>query len=833
MKKLVTIALLCAMLLSCFAGCAMQKGEIYVADAANVQEVADGDKAPTTVPTENISKWTGGNISNGNTQVKIGTDGKVTCTVTGADISWFNPKEKNHVLEDAADFVGFLVLRLVGSEKTFKANYKAFTGKELNYFEGHTFTLKANIDLNGKNIQNYNSAYMFGGTFDGGNHALFNYTMTGVTSGSKGFFSKLTGSACFKNFSLLNGTVDVSGAADVSKDEDSDGVKDGVFAISNGAKSIFGVAVGVVETVSGKTITVSNIYTKCEVTSQTSTTKDIFNKVSGVIGQVTGKGIANIENCASASTLTLTGKGLTVTEINTSTGEVLKTETSYYGQYTGGVISTIESSVTATVKNCSFSGKIDSANTHAAGIIASISSTGAVVVENCVNSGDIKSTSTTVSGIVAAASKTSKLTITSCSSTADAFLSGTSQVSGIISNVSTLANVEIKGCTVASTIETTTISGGLIAYLIDCTKVVVEDCSFSGSFKGDRSSGGIIGFYDNDHNKVTAPTFVVDNCDVTADAILNFEITSANSSVGGIVGRVRGAAFEMKDCEFKGKMTTTFTLADTDKNIQRMAAGGLVGILFDENYANEQAPVASASITNCSVTGTLRFLDNTNTPCVGAIYVGNVANFEGETTTVTYSGLSCTGVTVDTSATKEDEKGTPMKAAQNGNGPVVVGYQLTPARIPEGAEEGAEASKYDIRYVAVFNDAEDIEAVGFKVTLIYKDADGNKVVKVQDQIVYAENVYKVIKGGEAKCNIDTDGNGKADTVVTRPLSYTAESLMGDYIYTLEIKGVDVAYTTAANTLEVLLTPFTATDADNINYGMTADHGKIVIEEPAA
>ena len=50
MKKLVTIALLCAMLLSCFASCAMQKGEIDV--EAYAGEVSAQNVAENTFRTE-------------------------------------------------------------------------------------------------------------------------------------------------------------------------------------------------------------------------------------------------------------------------------------------------------------------------------------------------------------------------------------------------------------------------------------------------------------------------------------------------------------------------------------------------------------------------------------------------------------------------------------------------------------------------------------------------------------------------------------------------------------------------------------------------------------
>ena len=797
MKKLITIALLCAMLLSCFAGCAMQKGEVDV-DIVNVQNVGDEtiQKAPTTVPTENVSKWEGGEIPNGSINSKtnemsgiavtIDADpSKNTVSLEKADLTWFDPKQTTHYLNDAADLAGFLVLRQFTSWSVFQDAYKEIAGTDLNYFDGHTFILKTNVDMNGVNIKNYNSAFMFGGTFDGGNHAIFNYKMTGVNSGGKGFFSKLTGSACVKNFSLLNGKCEVySSAADkVTKQSD------GKYKLESGQKNTFGVAVGFVETVSGKTITVSNIYTDCEVSSAkaTDSTKNVFTTMGGVVGAVNGSGEAVIDNCASASSFDLDNKGFTNTTLSSNKKSYSQDKNYGYGLYTGGIVARVTGSAVVEITNCSFSGEISSANSYVAGILAQVASTGDVKVENCSVSGKIASTGSGTAGIAGQITKTSRF---------------------IMNNCHVLKGAEVKAGT---------ISGGVVAYIVDIKTTEITNCSFAGTFTGDRSSGGVIGYCDNDYTVVKEDqSFLVENCDVTADAVVNLEIADkGNPSVGGVVGRVRAASMTMKDCDFAGKLNVTFTAAEKDVS-QKMAAGGLIGILFDDN--NAQSPEASATISNCTVTGTLRFLDNTDALCTGAIFVGGTANYTANTTNITYSGLTCAGVTIDTSDVKEGEKGTPMQALQNGNGPTVVGYQLSESYAPEGSEEGADKTLYDIRYVAVLNDVETAKAAGFKVTLVYKDADGNKVVKVQDKIVYAEKVFESVKG--------VDAAGKE-------VSYTAASFQGDYLVTLEINGVDVAYKTKEGTLEVLLTPFTATDAETINYGMTADHGKIVIEEPAA
>ena len=59
MKKIISIALLTAMLLTCFAGCAMQKGEV---DVENYVEEAEAQDTAVTIPTDwknGLTAWDG------------------------------------------------------------------------------------------------------------------------------------------------------------------------------------------------------------------------------------------------------------------------------------------------------------------------------------------------------------------------------------------------------------------------------------------------------------------------------------------------------------------------------------------------------------------------------------------------------------------------------------------------------------------------------------------------------------------------------------------------------------------------------------------------------
>lgn len=926
MKKLVTIALLCAMLLSCFAGCAMQKGEIYVADAANVEEAA----FDATKITAKTAINTAGGLYNKDTNA-AGTYSEYTgekkygdVTDWSANTAWYlaNTTKSEYVINTADELAGFFHLR---ANKDSNGNYYVFTNQ--------TIKLARDMDMKGYTMQTINGSSYFAGCFDGQGHVINDLHMESSGSATRGIFGPAQGAdtpegattvyTSVVNVSVINSSISV---VSVSK--------------KNGAKTNTGGIFTYVKGNSAEEVRIDNVYNDIDIyfasaTANYTTTDEksyatsiksagyniggfvgftdesaklkISNSiyagrietnsynVGGFVGYVSNASTVVVDNCQNVGEMIpITSMFMGGPEPGIATFlNAMKTNTRWtkVGENTycskakldvsskitnwGGIVGQVKSTGGLTVKNCQNDVDINVPNGLQLGGILGREENASVTIENCLNTGNINGK--TYLGGILACTKDSTAVLTNADNQGDIIGTGetiggimgyvldgsftldgcdsegnvtatkqaggivgyakentgsgeseyviknsnvnkgiinaesSGYAGGIIARVDKAKKIEINTCSVAKdvTINTKENSGGITGYITDVVETKVVGCTFSGIFNADRASGGIIGYYDIDKG-VAEPSALVENCGITAEAVLNIEITTGNPSAGGIVGRVRSAAFEMKGCNMAGKLTVTFTTPEEDVS-QKMAAGGLIGILFDD--AGAQSPVATGSVTNCTVTGTLRFLDNTDALCTGAIFVGGTANYTADTTNITYSGLTCAGVTVDTSAVKKGEKGTPMQALQNGNGPTVVGYQLRDAYASEGSEEGAAKTLYDIRYVAVLNDIENAEAAGFKVTLIYKDAEGNKVVKVQDQIVYAKNVYETIKGEK--------------------VSYTAASFQGDYLVTLVIEGVDVNYTTKAGTLEVLLTPFTATDADNINYGMTADHGKIVIAAPAA
>ena len=93
---------------------------------------------------------------------------------TVADTSWYNAEKTEFILEDVADFLGFRDL-VDGKVE----GIGAVT------FEGKTVTLGTDLDLNKKLFNPigggwaYNGGKTFNGTFDGGNHTIYNLRVNG------------------------------------------------------------------------------------------------------------------------------------------------------------------------------------------------------------------------------------------------------------------------------------------------------------------------------------------------------------------------------------------------------------------------------------------------------------------------------------------------------------------------------------------------------------------------------------------------------------------------------------------------------------------------------
>ncbi len=726
MKKLITIALLAAMLLTCFAGCGLKQGSV---SAVNGAENVAYDATTAGVSTA---------LKNAVTNYVAGTawDG------TTIDTEW-NTAEGDAEIADAADLAQFVAMINAG---------KTFAGK--------TITLTADINLGGHAWTAGKAD--FAGTFDGGNHVISNYKITQPVK-SSGFFCNLAAGAIFKNVALIGG--EYTAKAD-----------------------FFGYAFG--KATAGATeITVQNIYVDATLT--TTVSKNGY----GLIGVGTGEGAAaiNISNIEINGTVNCTANtigryGSAIGDNNTDCNVTISDSINnldYNGSatYVGGFVGRFNSGGNLTITNCQNNGDIKTTGNGAGGIVGYGQAGLTLTVENCSNTGDISVGEKWGSAIVAYA-KEATIVIKNCY--AAGTVDGGDQAGGVAGYITSAVNTfTMEGCEFAGTFNAKTQAGGVAGYI--CAKAItIKDCKLSGTVNGDRSVGGVIGFA----NPGDAATKVVeiDNCDVTATGKVNLNMAAAkNTSSGGIIGRVRCPEITIKNCDFEGALHGTFAVDHTDS----VVIGGLVGVLFDTAEANN-----TATISDCAIGGTYRFLDNRPDPVAPATEKSTntyiAAKVVGDTTwngsykpTITYSNVTCTS-TLGEAVT--GEKGTLMTPVEYGHTSRVIGYQTT---APAGG-------KYNLRIASTLGlnglNADDVK-VGFQVTINYWDAAaaegaGAVAALVTDKATYATYAYPSMVGGDTTYN-------------------ASDYHKAEYLYAFVLENIPEGTSIEAGTLQIVITPIIA------------------------
>ena len=720
MKRLVTIALLCAMLLSCFVGCgSMQAGELdvdaYAADAS-AQDVAFRTELSTNA--DEVDVWDG-----------------------TADTSWYdaaNPKT-SYEISTAEQLRGIYTLQQALANNT-------------SIFDGVTFTLTKDFDLAGKQWSAAASTRYFAGTIDGQGHVIANYWDAVTGSGYKSFFGSVSDNACIKNLSLVNGKLYNRLKGDANKD-------------------VYGAIVTRANTVSGKKITISNIYVDVDVVEDNPT--KLFSKASGAVGMIQGAGDILIEN------VTYVG------DIKLNSG------------YVAGICALVSKAKNVTVKNCVVTGNLTSVGSRNGGIFGYVETlTGALSVSGCTVSGSISGTSGTA-GIIGVTNVTKNITIKDCTVSAD--ITGTTQTAGVLGQLAVgrdekytdattgeektrkvggAGEVVVSGCTVSGDITANTMSGGVIGYCDrKITSLAISDCKVNGSFTGHRTSGGIMGTLNISTAKAT-----IKDCEVTATLNL-YADDKKNNNVGGLIGKVHSNT-DIENCYVAPIMTATYApaagYAATDDLVS--GAGGLIGRVYSG---------VTVYLANCEVGGSLTFVHEGNDDeflfNVGH-FVGSVGeevlNAEtGEVKTVAAKVIFRENNTIST-GTVFNCDGVDFNENDVGTHPVIlpVGYQT------KDNDDGS----YDLRFVFAM-EANAFQAVGVKADLgfVYGEEAtfGQKV-----ETVYAKTVYKTI----------TDENGYV---------YKASDYGYGYLYTLVVTGVPAEYSFDAETLQAILTPFGANKVD--------------------
>ena len=402
------------------------------------------------------------------------------------DTSWYNGRDTEFTLNDAADLAGLAVI-VNGLNGHAKDN---FAGKTITLATDTTFDLSTHLWTpigNSSNVDEY-----FKGTFDGNSEN--GTTITGMTilnaNGKTGLFSTAN-SAIIKNIRISTGYISVASGSNIKVG--------GIVGYAYDATTIK-------ECLFDGTIDTEN------------SSSSNYNYFGGIVGDTYSQ--VTIENCQAAGTIF--GNGT----------------------YMGGIVgrSYGTSAKDVTILHCINEAELRPGSCTAVGGIVGYSEIkGTLKVENCVNNGAITPSSfaTNLGGIVGRISGADSAAITGCTNSAALTSGNSANMGGIVgySNQSTT----ITGCHNSGTMTnssvgqypTLTYTGGILGRM-ETKDLTLNQCSNQGIVSGSASSnysnsatvGGLIG-------GITS-VGTLENCYNAGDCT----VTSAqnNAFVGGLVG---------------------------------------------------------------------------------------------------------------------------------------------------------------------------------------------------------------------------------------------------------------------------------------------------------
>ncbi len=474
MKKLISVILLCAMLASTLASCALNLGQT---DPSLYSQDGNAENAAFT----SEPAWDG----------------------STSDTSWYSASATSFTISDGADLKGLITLISQGTT-----------------FEGKTVKLANDINLGSKAWSIPSSSYYFKGTFDGDGHTIGGFKMTAKTS-NQSLLGSIGGSAVVKNLTVDCGTNNkislsasssstaVAGVvARVVTETGKTATIENVTAkciISHTGGSSYAYVGGIVGLVEGTgEVVIKNCSNQHSVAGS--------QKIGGIVGGVK-KGVTGITitDCENQSTITI---------IDTST----------YGQ-AAGILGSVEmTGGSVVVTGCKNSGKITYAGSTGGcwlgGILGYVygssgSQIDTVVVKNCHSTGDIQANRTS-GGLVGFFQRIKSLTVEDCSvnanltfnirSTTNFYVGG---LIGMLHTNQTTTPAVIKNCTVSGTLtlvdpeEKAVYVGGIFGG-IRTSKIEATDCHVDLAFakeqcEADDTVNVVLGRNEND-SAIFTPT---------------------------------------------------------------------------------------------------------------------------------------------------------------------------------------------------------------------------------------------------------------------------------------------------------------------------------------
>ena len=366
------------------------------------------------------------------------------------DTSWYNGRDTEFTLNDAADLAGLAVIvnGLNGHEPD------DFAGKTITLAAGKTFDLSTHFWTPILGNPN-NSATYFQGIFDGNSEN--GTTITGLTildaSGYNGLFA-LVNSATIRDIKISKGYISAVSGSNIT------------------VGGIVGYACG--------TTTITNCSFDGTIATGDSSSSS-YNCFGGIVGDTYSQ--VTIENCQADGTIF--GNG------------------TYMGGIVGRNYGTSAQDVT--ILRCTNEAELRPGSCTAVGGIVGFSEIkGTLKVENCVNNGAITPSSfaTNLGGIVGRINGAATAAITSCTNSAALTSGNSANMGGIVgySNQSTaITDCHNSGTVTNSSVgeySILTYTGGILGCM-ETENLSLNQCSnqgaVSGSAKNDAYVGGLIG----------------------------------------------------------------------------------------------------------------------------------------------------------------------------------------------------------------------------------------------------------------------------------------------------------------------------------------------------
>ncbi len=510
MKKLISLLLLCAMLASTLASCALNRDQLDPS-----QYLQEGISENTAYTSQ--TAW------NGST----------------SDTSWYtaNTSATTFSLSDGADLKGFITLISQGTT-----------------FEGKTVQLAKDINLGNKTWTIPTSSNYFKGTFDGKGYTIGGFKMT-CTTGNQSLLGAVGGSAIIKNLNVEGGAITIRASAtanaaagvisrvvtEADKTVKVVSVTSSCTFSYNSNSSAFTRIGGIIGSVEGAG---ALEVTDCKNTGKISSRK-------GTVGGI----IADVENGVTSLTVTGCQNSGAITANDSFSGIVGYINKCY--------------NITVSISDCTNTGALtvyeDSNSGNLAGILGRCNMSGSLSVSNCDNTGAItlagqeNKIGLWTGGIVGyvygidTSNPITSLTIEDCNSTGD--IEGNRTSGGIAGFLQRVSKLTISNCIVDANLtfiindNTYTTAGllnnryagglvGAIHMINSSSSATISDCSVNGTLhvwephEQNSRIGGLIGMIRNSAVNAT-------NCqinlrfstrDLEDDDIINMTVGGFESS---------------------------------------------------------------------------------------------------------------------------------------------------------------------------------------------------------------------------------------------------------------------------------------------------------------